>query len=64
MSFAPRVTSYWDWDESRLRDELARLENMTPDWLRKLSAGEKQRRTAQIRDFRKELASRSKLVPS
>ena len=58
MSFMPRFTEYWDWTSERIQTEIAALENITSERLRKMSHREKQQRTIRLRTLNQELTSR------
>ncbi len=57
--FRPRVTQYSNWETSAIRNEIARIENVTPETLRRMSSADKGKRTIRLKDLKKELASRT-----
>lgn len=58
-AFRPRVTQYYNWETSAIRNEIARIENVTPEMLSRMSSADKGKRTTKLRVLRKELASRA-----
>lgn len=56
--FRPRVTQYWDWQTGAIRNEIARMENITPEMFRRMPSAEKGRRTTKLKEMKKELATR------
>lgn len=57
--FRPRVTEYWDWETSAIRSEIARIENVTPEMLTRMSSADKGKRTTKLKKLQRELASRA-----
>ena len=56
--FVPRKTPYWDWTDSRIREEIARLECVPPGVLRSMPQAQKYQRTRQLAGLKKELEER------
>ncbi len=52
--FVPRTNPFFDWNEGRVRDEIAKL-NVPAELLKTWSAGEKQRRTIMLKGLRERL---------